>query len=134
MRIAVSYLFQPIFIELDPILYDRVRFQFHNRVRIVEIVVVPDKVITLLQPQCLAGETLMAGKRIFGYGHTVLLFFVPHDSKSGMLLFVSSHIEKRTWSHLLSLVPQCIGFRIALFVETSNADQPHERFIYNDAR
>ena len=62
------------------------------------------------------------------------LIFVPHDSKSGMLLFISSHIEKRTWSQLLSLVPRFKGLRIAQSVETSNADQPHERFIYNDAR
>ena len=26
----------------------------------------------------------------------------------------------------------CWGLRIALFVETSNADQPHERYIYNN--
>ena len=53
MRIAVSYLFQPIFIELDPILYDYVRYQFHHRITRVEIVVVPHKVITLLQPDVL---------------------------------------------------------------------------------
>ena len=56
----------------------------------------------------------MTGKRIFGYGHTVLSFFVPHDSKSGMLLFISSHIEKRTWSQLLSLVPRCKAFALPI--------------------
>ena len=61
-----------------------------------------------------------------------LIFFVPHDSKSGMLLFISSHIEKRTWSQLLSLVPRFKGLRIAQSVETSNADQPHERYVYNN--
>ena len=56
----------------------------------------------------------MTRKRIFGYGHTVLSFFVPHDSKSGMLLFISSHIEKRTWSQLLSLVPRCKAFALPI--------------------
>ena len=42
------------------------------------------------------------------------LIFVPHDSKSGMLLFISSHIEKRTWSQLLSLVPRCKAFALPI--------------------
>lgn len=62
------------------------------------------------------------------------LIFVPHGSKSGMLLFISSHIEKETWSQLLSLVPRFKGSRIALPVETSNADQPHEMYIYSNTR
>ena len=57
------------------------------------------------------------------------------DSNNLNLTFMFlSHIEKETWSQLLSLVPRFKGSRIALPVETSNADQPHERFIYNDAR
>ena len=31
-----------------------------------------------------------------------------------MLLFISSHIEKRTWSQLLSLVPRCKAFALPI--------------------
>lgn len=32
--------------------------------------------------------------------------------------------QKKTWSQSLSLVPRSIGLRIALSVETSNAESP----------
>ena len=72
----------------------------------------------------------MTGKRIFGYGHTVLSFFVPHDSRSGMLLIVLSHIEKGTWSQLLSLVPRCKAFALPIKSKRATRNSP-TRGIYN---
>ena len=58
-------------------------------------------------------------------------FFVLGFKGNIIHYFYKGHKMKNVEPHFL-LVPQYVGSRIALSIETSNARKPHERYIYTN--
>ena len=62
--------------------------------------------------------------------HTVYKY-VPIGSNMAVVKYRLNDVYKKSVESILSLVPRYKGLRIALIVETSNAESPTPMYVYN---